>query len=310
MFFELPDWKNIGKPAVPIKDVVVDSSLKNNRKSESLANEIKTSLVKDNIISEKKKSSTTVKLPPPIKPTKVIKASHEAKTKTSKAQQRLSGSRFRFLNQKLYQSTSKDAMKYFKENPEDFVHYHNGFQEQTKAWPQNPLNFFIDLLLEGNEYISSGDLLDIADIGCGEGMLARKLSEGSSPHRVHSFDLVSLHPHITSANMTSLPLPSESVDLAIFSLSLMNVDHSKALQEAFRILRPGGRLWIAEVSSRLGDHTIKSFNEMLKGEGFELQKVIDDNRVFFMVLLHKNAKLKRHARGGGEILQACLYKKR
>ena len=46
---------------------------------------------------------------------------NSGKTKLQiKMEQKLCGARFRFLNQKLYQSHSQDALNHFKENPEDF----------------------------------------------------------------------------------------------------------------------------------------------------------------------------------------------
>ena len=41
-----------------------------------------------------------------------------------------------------------------------------------------------------------------------------------------------------------------SVHAAVFSLSLMNTNYGDSLLEASRILRPGGRTYIAEVESR------------------------------------------------------------
>ena len=37
-----------------------------------------------------------------------------------KMEEKLMGSRFRYLNQKLYESDSKEALQHFKQNPEDF----------------------------------------------------------------------------------------------------------------------------------------------------------------------------------------------
>ena len=37
-----------------------------------------------------------------------------------KMEQKLRGARFRYLNQKLYQSHSRDALNHFKDHPEDF----------------------------------------------------------------------------------------------------------------------------------------------------------------------------------------------
>lgn len=41
-----------------------------------------------------------------------------------KMEEKLLGARFRFLNQKLYQSSSAEALKYFQDHPEDFDHVH------------------------------------------------------------------------------------------------------------------------------------------------------------------------------------------
>lgn len=38
-----------------------------------------------------------------------------------------------------------------------------------------------------------------------------------------------------------------SVDVAVFCLALMGTDYPAFLREAHRVLRAGGRLWVAEV---------------------------------------------------------------
>ena len=40
---------------------------------------------------------------------------------------------------------------------------------------------------------------------------------------------------------------SQSREAAVFCLSLMGTDYPSFLEEAYRVLVPGGRLWIAEV---------------------------------------------------------------
>lgn len=66
---------------------------------------------------------------------------------------------------------------------------------------------------------------------------------------MHSFDLVSSAPGVIACNMADVPLEDSSVDAAIFSLALMGTDYGLFLQEARRVLKPKGWLWIAEVSS-------------------------------------------------------------
>lgn len=56
---------------------------------------------------------------------------------------RLKSSRFRFLNEQLYNSESWSSKKYFKEDPDAFSAYHEGYKLQVEQWPLNPLDVVI-----------------------------------------------------------------------------------------------------------------------------------------------------------------------
>ena len=58
------------------------------------------------------------------------------------------------------------------------------------------------------------------------------------------------NPSVIACNLSSVPLPDASVDLGVFSLALMGTDYGTFLEEAHRVVKLHGRLWVAEVRSR------------------------------------------------------------
>ncbi|KAH5356816.1 ribosomal RNA-processing protein 8 [Parastagonospora nodorum] len=98
----------------------------------------------------------------------------------------------------------------------------------------------------------------IADLGCGTASLSYRLQ----PHlndlhlTLHSFDLSKptgpSAPLVTVADIANLPLQDGSVDVAIFCLALMGTNWLDFIDEAYRILRWRGELWVSEIKSRFG----------------------------------------------------------
>lgn len=155
------------------------------------------------------------------------KKQKKQKNKITAAIENLKGSKFRWLNEKLYTTTGKEALGMMKENKELFEIYHQGFASQVEKWPQNPVDIFIDWLKECPESV-------VADFGCGEAKIARSVS-----NKVHSFDLYPLHPFVTVCDIANVPLPQNSVDVSIFSLSLMGTNFLDFIFEAHRVLNTG-----------------------------------------------------------------------
>ena len=136
--------------------------------------------------------------------------------------------------------------------------------------------------------------LDVADLGCGEGYLTIEASRWA--HRVISVDRSSevlarakaLAARRRVSNVTwkrglleKLPIADAVVDLALLSQALHHADDpAKALAEAFRILRPGGRVLILDlrehgeawVRSKLGDRWLgfddTRLRELVAAAGF------------------------------------------
>jgi ubiquinone/menaquinone biosynthesis C-methylase UbiE len=101
------------------------------------------------------------------------------------------------------------------------------------------------------------DGLEIIDVGCGEGQLARALADrGAQVTGIDPFMAETAWAaqgsgkyRLVKAPADALPLPDQSADLVLFVFSLHHVAEAKlkgALAEARRVLRPSGRLYVAE----------------------------------------------------------------
>ena len=65
-----------------------------------------------------------------VKP--IPKKEHKKLIPTIKTSNALEDAKFRILNEKLYKSSSDEALSYFQSNSEDFITYHKGFSLQAK----------------------------------------------------------------------------------------------------------------------------------------------------------------------------------
>jgi ArsR family transcriptional regulator len=114
--------------------------------------------------------------------------------------------------------------------------------------------------------------IDIADLGAGEGLLSQLLA--SRARQIWCIDnsprMVEVGTELARknglANLTyklgdieQVPLPDKSVDLALFSQALHHAQHpQRAVDEAFRILRPGGQILVLD----LNEHTFEKAREL------------------------------------------------
>ncbi|KAK1829145.1 ribosomal RNA-processing protein 8 [Podospora conica] len=194
--------------------------------------------------------------------------------------EKLVSARFRHLNETLYTRPSAEAFQLFDDTPEMFSEYHEGFRRQVDVWPENPVDGFIAdiearakvrsapknarhdfanpltsirLLPLPRNMRAPGSACTIADLGCGDAALAARLQPSARKLRVDikSFDLqTGDSPLITRADIANLPLADGSVDVAVFCLALMGTNWLDFIEEAYRVLRWKGELWIAEIKSR------------------------------------------------------------
>lgn len=287
--------------------------------------------------NEKQKSSAVEAKPEKIS-TPAAKTP-EPKTKLTpmqlKMQQKLSGARFRWINEQLYTTSSSDALSLFKKQPHVFDEYHQGFKHQVESWPENPVdtmvkNFKLRLQKPLNapgglpaDY--NGDIV-VADMGCGEAKLALQVSKlrggpksRKARFKVHSFDLHKANDRITVADMANVPLPDESAHVVVFCLALMGTNLEDFIKESLRILKPRGEIWVAEIKSRF-DITdkgtdVQRFVDTLKGYGLHHKATDDSNKMFVrfeFVFFPKQEKTKfiEPEKDERPLLKPCIYKRR
>ena len=60
---------------------------------------------------------------------------------------KLISARFRHINEVLYTTSSSSSAELFRTNPSFFAEYHEGFQQQVEAWPENPVLAFVSWVL-------------------------------------------------------------------------------------------------------------------------------------------------------------------
>ncbi|KAI0751493.1 methyltransferase-domain-containing protein [Daedaleopsis nitida] len=267
-----------------------------------------------------------------IQPAKATKSPGEAKGKDQQPglttlqanmKKSLDGARFRcvWINEVLYKSDSVEAHKLMSEDPAVFADYHTGFRHQVESWPTNPVSYYISSLS------SYPPKTVIADLGCGDAALARALLPKGIT--ILSFDLVSDNTYVVEADTCArVPLPGSEpspdsgssegegqvVDVVVCALSLMGTNWPGCIREAWRILRSGGELRIAEVTSRFT--SVDEFVSFVSSFGFKV-KAKDERNTHFTLFEFKKIPRKPKSEkdweklsSRGSILKPCEYKRR
>ena len=73
----------------------------------------------------------------------------EGTTKNSiltQLQDKMKGSKFRWINEQLYTQSGNDSLEMIQKDSSLFDIYHQGFREQVRRWPLVPVDVFITML--------------------------------------------------------------------------------------------------------------------------------------------------------------------
>ncbi|KPV74979.1 uncharacterized protein RHOBADRAFT_27456 [Rhodotorula graminis WP1] len=267
-------------------------------------------------------SAAVAQLPQPPKrhvaPSQVVTATSAGKSGSmqDKLRAQLAGGKFRMLNEQLY-TTSGDEAYSLMQDEGAFDDYHIGFRSQAATWPVHPLALIAQALLSSLPVNAL-----IADFGCGDAALARTLLVAQKQLKVASFDLLSQSSYVVEAECSSVPLPGgdaggEIVDAVVCCLSLMGTDWIRMVREAKRVLKDGGVLKIAEVTSRFT--SVDEFVKLVNALGFSLSHKDDSNTHFLLLDFVKKSgadavenvnTAAERTRKASTLLNPCIYKRR
>ncbi|KAE8212406.1 hypothetical protein CF327_g3945 [Tilletia walkeri] len=209
--------------------------------------------------------------------------------------QKLSGARFRTINETLYTQSSHAALELMQREPSTLTEYHSGFREQVKGWPKNPVDVLAKRIVKGAGGDGSG--LVVADLGAGEAPLASALATLLPSAKVLSFDLLtSSDGRVVGADCARFP----------FGVPLPGDPHASGVLASVRRAVEEKARAKARASGKVGEG--EGANGVGGGGGAQLtnSQAVVDVVVFCLSLMPTNwvdmiLEARRILRDGGEI---------
>ena len=101
---------------------------------------------------------------------------------------------FSELNKNWSTSNSKTIQKRLNLDKTEWEYYHSLYREKRKSWNEIPYIEIAKKIKERPEWI-------VADMGCGENLLSKEVS-----NKVHAFDYVAIDKNVIACDMSSIPL--------------------------------------------------------------------------------------------------------
>lgn len=115
----------------------------NEKKIKRTSAKVEAQQMKSDNISKLNKHKINIKQLEKMLPSKSQLKSKVQPTLRDRMMTQLRASRFRFINEILYNNNSSQSKHYFKTDPDAFMAYHAGYKQQLEQWAVNPLDVII-----------------------------------------------------------------------------------------------------------------------------------------------------------------------
>jgi len=177
---------------------------------------------------------------------------------------------FSMMNSRFNSAYSQTTHERLKEHPEEWYLYHTLYREARQNWQEIPYEKIAQSLEKRPDWL-------VGDFGCGEAKLAECL-----PNQVYSFDHIAINETVIACDMAQTFLEDAKLDVAVFCLSLMGINYLDYLQEAYRVLKFGGFLKIAEPINRWAEKKSELLAQ-ITSVGFLLTGNAEESSQFFYI---------------------------
>jgi superfamily II DNA or RNA helicase len=176
---------------------------------------------------------------------------------------------FSELNKNWSISNSKTIHKRLQSDKSEWEYYHTLYRQKRKTWNQIPYMEIAKKIKERPEWI-------VADMGCGENLLSKEVS-----NKVHAFDYVAIDNDVTACDMSSIPLADQEINAVVFCLSLMGSNYLDYIKEAFRVTKPYGNIFICEPKKKV-ERRLEVLKKEIESIGFKIVEVTTSSQFVYI----------------------------
>ena len=176
---------------------------------------------------------------------------------------------FSEMNKSWSITRSENTFKRLKNNEKEWYHYHDLYKKRRKDWDEIPYLEIAKKIKKCPEWI-------VADMGCGENLLSKEVS-----NKVHAFDYVAIDKDVTACDMSSIPLADQEINAIVFCLSLMGSNYLDYIKEGFRVTKPYGNIFICEPKKKV-EKRIEVLKKEIESIGFKIIEVTTSSQFVYI----------------------------